>query len=194
MSKREKTYIQMFTIFVFIVVLIFAAFILFNNRKKQNKSETIQQRTIQYGSITYITPTILPKVNQEQMIFHHPQGHFSFEYSKDWNLELIKKNFDEPIFTIILNKNIGFSNARIHFMNDVRGLPYFESEVLETKTINNLETKWRTMYKNQKPFEISIIFLNNDFGRNLIGLYLYLPKENQEKFIHQVEEIIASLE
>lgn len=146
-----------------------------------------------FGSTSYITPTLIPSQNKDTLTFIHPQKHFSFDYPKGWNLIVTRLNVTDPLYDVYLtdyNKNRSF---KIDFMTGGRGGPYYEYETNEQKVINGKTINWNVMYKDGKAFEAVVSFPNNDFGHKLIGLYIYLPEENQTEFIQQVEDIIASL-
>ncbi len=142
---------------------------------------------------THITPTIIHTTSNKTK-FIHPQNNFSFEYPSDWIVNVQKHIKSDDWYDVTLTHAKEKDIFRIHFMHQGRGAPYYEYETTEEKFINNRQVIWKTMYKNDTAFEAVASFPNNDFGHDLIGLYIYLPQENQEEFMKQVEEIIATLE
>ncbi len=150
-----------------------------------------QSEEIIPGSTSLITPTILTNKNNNKFI--HPQNHFSFEYPKEWHLELTRRNVSQPFYQVILTNKINEKKFIIYFSSSGRDYPAYR-EVIEYKNLGEKNIKWVTLYNQDKAVEAFTQFTDNEFGNNLIGLYIYLPEENQEEFIKQVEDIIASLE
>lgn len=191
MLKKKKTSRQFFVILAVIATIILVLIFLLIIPPQQKKVEQVNQEIVEYGSTSYITPTIYPTDNTN-MIFIHPQKHFSFEYPKEWQLELTQRNVREPFYQVFLTDNLKEKNFRIHFSTNGRDYPDYQ-EAVDYKNLGGRDVKWVTLYNNDTAVEVFTQFPNNDFGNNLIGLYIYLPQEKQAEFIKQVEEIIASL-
>lgn len=185
---------RVFMIVVLITCILFLIIVTNSGNKKEiTETETPVSNNDPFQ--IYVTPTLIPTANNKLMTFIHPQNHFSFEYPSDWKVILTKKEFsDHDQYSVMLTDQSGHYDFKMHFMNQGRGGPYYEYETNEEKIINGRRINLNTVYKDNKAFESVVSFPDNDFGNNLIGLYIYLPQENQEEFITQVEEIIASLE
>ena len=190
MFKKKKLFNNLFYIIVFLVILV-CIFILINRQKESlTDTKTAESGTITNGFFTEITPTII--VSDDNLsTFIHPIKHFSFKYPRTWQLILEKHNFSEDWYEVLLKNDK--NTFRIYFSRNGRDYPAYR-EVIEYKNLGGKNIKWVTLYnKSNNAVEAFTQFTNNDFGNNLIGLYIYLPEDNQEEFIKQVEDIIASL-
>ena len=147
------------------------------------------------GDITYqyITPTTFPTDNNWNK-FKHPLNHFNFEFPSDWKLQVYKHRTGNQWHEVFLTDRDNKNLFRINFMTGGRGSPNYDYEINTEKILGDKLTNWKTMYKDDKAFEISIGFPNNNFDNKLVGLYIYLPEENQDQFIQTVEKIITTLE
>ena len=148
------------------------------------------------GDLTYqyITPTTLPVKNTGWKRFEHPLNHFSFEFPSDWKLQLYKRRSGKDWYEVSLTGIENGDQFKINFMTGGRGSPNYDYETNTVKMLGDILTNWHTMYKDGKAFEISVGFPNNDFYDKLVGLYIYLPVENQDQFIQKVEKLISTLE
>lgn len=191
MSKKKQLFNKYIYVIVFLIILV-CIFLFINRQKKESLTvtKTTESGTVTNGFFTAITPTIIES-DDNLSTFIHPINHFSFKYPRTWQLILEKHNFSEDWYEVLLKNDE--NTFRIYFSRNGRDYPAYR-EVIEYKNLGGKNIKWVTLYnKSNKAVEAFTQFTNNDLGNNLIGLYIYLPEENQEEFIKQVEDVIASL-
>lgn len=183
------------------LLLVFFILLLLQKNTASPKGEKLITSNAQSSTndfFTKITPTII-SVNDKKSRFVHPNNDFSFEYPSNWQLTIEKHNYSEDWYEVLLSNydpetsDYDSTKFRIHFSVNGRDYPNYREEIVY-KTLGQRNIKWITLFDEDKAVEAFTQFPNNDFGDKLIGLYIYLPEQNQEQFIKQVEEIIASLE
>lgn len=197
MKKKQSGFISIFKkqeniIITIAVIILLCIIILSLNSSKTNPVDNeMTDDSIPYGSEIYITPTIIPS-KDDTLVFVHPKNDFTFKYPKSWNVLLTKRNVKGPFYSVVLtNKSDSFN---IYFQTGGRDYPHYR-EVSEKKVLGGKNITWTTLYNNKdEAVEAFTSFPDNDFGDKLLGLYIYLPKENQKEFIKQVEELVASLQ
>lgn len=196
MKKKKKGNtildIKLISISIVIIALISSLVISFTYSRK-TVSNIPYENSGSDGFFTKITPTIIPSENSKK-IFIHPIHNFTFEYPDSWQLIVDKHINSTDWYDVTLTDPEENNEFRINFMHQGRGGPYYEYETNEEKIINGRRINWKIMYKDNKAFEAVVSFPDEDFGHKLIGLYIYLPKDNQAEFIQKVEELIATLE
>lgn len=193
MVKKQKSNIPFKNIVIVIIVLAFISILLIVLASKQKKVVNTEQETTTYGQTVYVTPTIIPAEIEGKKIFYHPQNHFSFKYPNEWYIELSKLNVNNPLYYVFLSEKKEKPAFRIHFMTGGRDYPNYREEV-SYKLLGDKNITWTTLYNNEnKAVEAFANFPDNNFDNNLTSIYIYLPENNQEEFIKQVEDIIATI-
>ncbi len=193
-KKTYKSILNSKSLFISIGIITVVTIFLFNLKLSSkytitNISPTEEPVIDEF--FTKITPTVIPTSNNRNR-FIHPQNDFSFEYPAEWKLTLSKHNYSDNWYDVQLSNN-DQNKFRIYLAVNGRDYPNYR-EVTEDKILGNKHVTWTTLYNNDgQAVEAFTGFPDNDFGDKLIGLYIYLPKDNQEIFIKQVEDIIASL-
>lgn len=191
-KKRNIIILIIICFFVFILFLLLQRIQTYKSFRKQIVDRD-NITNVNDGSTSLVTPMITIGSNTSKSMFIHPQGEFTFEYPTGWYLELMKRNVSDPWYEVYLADQEKNPNFRINFITGGRDYPHYREET-EYKMLGGKQIKWTTLYdSNNQAVEAFTGFPNNDFGDKLTGLYIYLPKDSQEEFISQVEDIIASL-
>jgi len=201
--KKKKTNIKSFInanffwIGLFVLIVFLVPILIISDKRQDRYPENLPEVTTPTISsdpfYIEVTPTILPSQRSGWKKFIHPQGYYNFEYPVTWNVKLNKDRYGDDWYNVYLNPNEN-NKAKIHFMAPGRGSPYYEYEKIYYKELNGKTVKWKLMYLNDEAFEAVASFPNSDFGEELYGLYIVLPHDNQEQFIHTIDEIIISME
>lgn len=181
---------------IFLLILILFTFpLLIFKRHSLQFSQSADIKNKSYSIDVDISPVISPSSRQGWLTFVYPTGGYHFEYPSDWKVNVSRNRYSKDnIYSVSLSYFQDNEPYRVDFMMGGRGGPNYDYEKREYKTLGGKTTLWTVMYRNKEPFEAVISFPDDDFDKYFVGLYVYLPQTNQEKFIKTLEEIIASID
>lgn len=141
-----------------------------------------------------VSPDVKPSTREGWLIFMHPSKGYSFEYPSDWNVKVLKNRYvKDDIYEVTLSYFESGKHYSINFMTGGRGGPNFDYETTENKNFGTTSVIWNKMYRDSQLFEAVVSFPDNEFEEYFVGLYIYFPPTNQEKFEQIIDDIVASL-